>query len=449
MRASTWTLLFFVLGPVPASGQDGSTTGVVDVSDGTRESSRAVVFDAKQRRKIARLSPLGAPPPSPTNRVADDPRARALGHFLFFDPRLSSNGEISCATCHVPELGFSDGKPLAEGLARGSRHTPTIWNVAYQRWFFWDGRADSLWSQALGPLENPIEMGTDRLAIAHVVQRDADLRRAYEALFGNLPELDERARFPEHGRPVPESVDDPLDRAWNGMEATDRQAIDRVFSNLGKAFEAYERQLVRRDAPFDRFAAQLLQADGAPTDALGPAAQHGLEIFLGRGRCTLCHVGPNLSDREFHNTSAPPLAGADENDPGRYRGSQLVARSPFNAASPYSDAPDGTAARRVASLRQTSESWGEFKTPSLRNLANRGPYMHQGQFPSLEDVVRFYSTLEGSSGRSHHQEQVLVPLRLNNVEEAALVAFLDSLSGAPIDPYWLSAPNSPLVSGPR
>lgn len=408
-----------------------------------------VTFDARQLRRIARLSPLGPPPPSPTNRFADDPRARALGHFLFFDPRLSSSGEVSCATCHVPELGFSDGKPLAEGLERGTRHTPTLWNVAYQRWFFWDGRADSLWSQALGPLENPLEMGTNRLAIAHLLNGDASLREAYEALFGDLPRLEDRSRFPEHGRPLPGSTDDPQNRAWAGMQAADQEAVDRVFANVGKALEAYERELVRRDSPFDRFAARILAGDPEPDDSLSVAAQQGLELFLGRGRCTLCHVGPNLTDREFHNTSAPSLPGGDEADPGRYRGSQLVVSSPFNAASPFSDAPDGTAAQRVASLRQTSESWGEFKTPSLRNLADHAPYMHQGQFASLEDVVRFYSTLEGSTGRSHHQEQILVPLRLNNVEMAALVAFLDSLSGTPIDPIWLSAPNSPIVSGPR
>ena len=101
-------------------------------------------------------SPLPPLAPDPTNALADDARAARLGQFLFFDAGLSQNGRVSCASCHVPEQAFTDGKPLFEGLGRGERNTPTLWNVAYQRWFFWDGRADSLWSQALGPLTNPI-----------------------------------------------------------------------------------------------------------------------------------------------------------------------------------------------------------------------------------------------------------------------------------------------------
>ncbi len=400
-------------------------------------------FSEAQKRRLARLSPLPPLPPDPTNAVGDDPRAARLGQFLFFDPRLSANGEISCATCHDPQHGFRDQRSLAQGLGLGTRSTPGLWNVAYQRWFFWDGRADSLWSQALGPLENPIEMGTSRLALAHLVRTDAELRAAYEELFGPLPDLEDTRRFPPAARPHPAGDDDPLDDAWRAMAEEDRHAANTVFTHLGKALAAYERRLVTTDAPFDRFVAGLLAGDAGGRAALSAAAQRGAQLFVGKGRCILCHFGPSFSDLEFHNTSAPPLAGGTADDPGRYAGARAVQASPFNAAGAYSDAPQGTAAQRVRQLRLSSESWGEFKTPGLREVARGGPYMHQGQLATLEDVLRFYSTLEDAAGRSHHQEQILVPLRLTDGEISDLLAFLESLSGRLPDPDWLSPAPSP------
>ncbi len=403
-------------------------------------------FSARELRTIERLSPLPPPPPDPTNRVADDPRAARLGQFLFFDTRLSATGEVSCATCHEPERGFTDGKSLAEiGGVRGPRHTPTLENVAHQRWFFWDGRADSLWAQALQPLENPIEMASSRLAVAHVIHRDEALHAAYEAVFGPLPELADAARFPAEGRPV----DDPEHShavAWSSMAEADRRAVDSVFANVGKAIAAYERRLVRGDAPFDRFVAELRDGHVSKQAVLDDSAVRGLALFVGRGRCVLCHAGPALSDLEFHNTSAPPLDGGDPTDAGRYAGAVLVAASPFNAAGPHSDEPEGAAATRVRRLRGTSETWGEFKTPSLRNLVGRGPYMHQGQFATLTEVIDFYSTLEGAAGRSHHQERILVPLRLDEGEAADLLAFLTALTGAPLPSTLLAPPDSPLLA---
>ena len=165
---------------------------------------------------------------------------------------------------------------------------------------------------------------------------------------------------------------------------------------------------------------------------------------MGRGRCTLCHNGPNLTDREFHNTSAPTLDGGPLLDAGRYAGIPVVRADRFNASGPHSDEPDGPDAVRVRRLRRDSESWGEFKTPSLRNLARHAPYMHQGQFADLRSVLEFYSTLKGSTGRNHHQEQVLVPLNLTPTEAEDLLAFLASLEGAALDESLRRAPPSPL-----
>ncbi|MEL6906135.1 MAG: cytochrome-c peroxidase, partial [Planctomycetota bacterium] len=157
--------------------EDAAPTGVLDLP-----------VDARLAARLASFSPLPPVPPDPTNRVADDPSAALLGQALFFDERLSANGRVSCATCHDPDRGFTDGRELAFGLAEGRRKTPTLWNAAHHRWLTWDGRADSLWMQALDPIEDPTEMGATRTDVARIVRDDEDLRALYEASLGALPE---------------------------------------------------------------------------------------------------------------------------------------------------------------------------------------------------------------------------------------------------------------------
>lgn len=412
------------------SGCGGDVQGTIE-EDSAAEAAALdtgeVAFTEAQLRRIRRLGPLGPPPPDPTNRVADDPLAARLGQQLFYDPALSASGEVSCASCHDPELGFSDGRSLAVGEGTGTRRSPTLLNVAYQRWFFWDGRADSLWSQALGPLESEHEMGSSRLAVLHHLASEPELRAGYEGLFGQLPDLE---GLPPHARPVEEDPDHPHATAWSQLQPEQRAAIDSAFASVGKLLASYQRRLVSRDAPFDRWL-------GGEVGALDESALRGLQLFVGRANCTLCHNGPLLSDLEFHNTSAPPLDGGELEDPGRYRGVQRLLASSFHAASVHSDEPDGPAARRLESLRDSSETWGEFKTPSLRNLGHRAPLMHQGQFPDLPAVLRFYATLEGAGGRNHHAEDVLAPFELTSEDEQDLLAFLDSLEGQPVPSNWL------------
>ena len=385
-------------------------------------------------KRVNALSPLPAPPPDPTNRFADDPRAAAFGETLFFDPRFSANGAVSCATCHDPDTGFTDGRQLAFGISQGNRHTPTLWNVAHHRWLTWDGRADSLWMQALDPIEDPREMGTNRGRLALEIAESPQLRSAYEAIFGPLPaaalEWGDAASRAIGARPrLREEGTLDVIRHWEAMDPASRDAINQIFVHAGKAIAAYQRTLLRGDAPFDRFVHALNGGETSQLDELSPAAQRGLILFLGKGNCTLCHNGPNFSDGEFHNNSLPTIHGGEPEDPGRYAGTAALKASEFHAAGPYSDAPTGTAAQQVRALKDTSESWGEFRTPSLRNLGERGPFMHQGQFSDLDDVIEFYSELEGASGRNHHQEQILVPLRLDDIEKADLRAFLESLEG--------------------
>ena len=178
---------------------------------------------------IGSLPPV---PADPSNAVADDPRAARFGQRLFFDTRLSANGEVACATCHQPEHLFTDGLDVAQGVARGERHTMGLAGVAYSPWMFWDGRRDSLWSQALAPLESPVEHGGNRLQFVELLVSDAQYRSEYAALFDELPEL---------------PAQDP--------------AITEVFVNMGKAIAAYERLLVPGASRFDRYVQALLGDD--------------------------------------------------------------------------------------------------------------------------------------------------------------------------------------------
>ena len=401
--------------------------GVLAVSPGHGQGppGAMVSFSEDERRRILELSPLGPPPVDPSNAVADDDAAATLGQRLFVETRLSSGG-VSCATCHVPHHGFTDGKKVSEGVGRGRRHTLSLWNVAYNRWWFWDGRADSLWSQALSPIENETEMAGDRLKAAHLLSEDATLRAAYDSVFGSLPDLSDHERFPAAGHPVLGKPDDPRSVAWSAMTEADRAIVNRVFANIGKAIAAYERRIVSRHSKFDRFA-EALRA-GEDSAALSIPAQRGLKLFVGRAQCRVCHGGPNFTDGEFHNTGVPPLDAAGRTDAGRNAGISLVLSSPFNLKGRFSDDRSENAGEKLSFLRVTPETWGQFKTPSLRNVALVAPYMHQGQFVTLRDVVTFYSTRAGTVDPGPNGERILKPLRLSPSEIEDLLAFLESLT---------------------
>lgn len=403
-----------------------------------------VIFTADELARIYRRSPLGELPRDPTNRVADSAPAAALGQFLFFDTRLSANGEVACATCHQPANGFRDGRSVAAGLAPGRRNTPTLLNVALNHWFFWDGRADSLWSQALQPLEGPREEDGDRLHIAHLVAADGALNAAYQRVFGPLPPLADAARFPPHARPDPDPRS-PLAEAWQAMAQADRTEVNRVFSNLGKAIEAYERRLISGLAPFDTYVEGLRTGDSSKTAAMPPAAARGLKLFVGSANCGACHTGPALSDGEFHNLGLPLLPDA-EPDPGRAAGMILLGADIFNAAGPFSDGSTEIAKRRLENLPPPQSQLGAFKTPSLRNVALTAPYMHDGRFATLPDVLEFYAQGKAPShGRfvgTRDANLTLVPPLIPD-QRADLVAFLTALTGAPPPPALTAPPHEP------
>ena len=395
-------------------------------------------------REIAELSPLGSPPRDPTNDVTDDPEAAHFGQYLFFETQLSESGDFSCATCHQPEHGFADPRRLSRAAGRTPRHAPTLLNVSFQKWFAWDGRDDSAWAQALDPLESPDEQNTDRLAVAHLIGDNPELRRAYETIFGEWPDLSDPERFPEHARPVPSDLEHPEHRAWKSMTASDRQTINEIFANVGKAIAAYERKLVSGHAPFDRFVRGLKTGDESKLEALSTRAERGLKIFVGKGHCTTCHFGRDFSDGEFHNTGLPRRSWLKSRDLGRYTGIPTVKGDPFNALGPYSDAaPDSEVARELEFLAQKPENKGQFKTPTLRNVARTPPYMHGGHFETLEEVVRFYSELKAPVAVAH-REGSLEPLHLTDRDISDLVAFLKSLTGQPLPERLKRQPERPL-----
>jgi cytochrome c peroxidase len=374
-----------------------------------------VTFTEIEVKRFLQHSPLPPPPANETNAHADDPQAAVLGQALFFDPRLSKGGTISCATCHQPEKSFADGRALSKGAADGRRHTPSLWNVAYNRWLFWDGRADSLWAQALHPIEDPVEMAGSRDAVLAAVSGDHRLRAAYEAVFGPLP-----------------------------PRGASRAEVSRTFANLGKAIEAYERRLLSRRAPFDVFVEGFRENDAAKQAALSPAARRGLKLFLGRGNCRTCHTGPTFSDGEFHAIELPPVTAVP--DPGRLEGIERVVKDEFGAGGAYSDRTDGPRAQNVRYLsRAAPHARGQFKTPTLRNVARTAPYMHDGRLATLPDVLAHYSRLENRPPAGPHQEAILTPLSLSREETSDLLAFLDALTDTSLDAA-LARPPAPVPS---
>ena len=384
---------------------------------------------AIESMSITRLPPL---PPSPGNPVADDPRAVALGHRLFFDPRLSANGAVACASCHRPDYHFKDDVARSRGIGRTARKSMSVVGAAYSPWLFWDGRRDSLWAQALEPLEDPVEHGATRVQVARLLRERPDYRDDYETLFGPLPDLDDTDRFPSAN---PQG--DPEQRAaWAAMAPEDQTAVATVFANVGRALEAYQRRLLPGPAPFDAFADALVAGDQARAKALLTVDQRqGLKLFVGRANCIHCHNGPLLTNHEFHNTGLTD-PGAMPTDRGRAVGVDLLRVDPFNCLGRYSPADPQDCAELRFVKTTGIELEGAFRTVSLRNIAGSGPFMHTGQFETLSEVVDHYNRAQPTLISAE-----LTPLRLTAGQIQQLVAFLDSLSAPLATPaYLLEAP---------
>jgi cytochrome c peroxidase len=345
-------------------------------------------------------------PADPTNVVADDPRAAELGQQLFFDTRLSRTGNVSCATCHQPQRHFSDGLEKGQGIGQSKRNTPSIVGVAYSPWLYWDGRRDSLWSQALSPLEDPLEHGGDRQQYARFVESMPQYLGQYEALFGTWPDI------------------------------SDTNNVDRVFANLGKAIAAYERLLMPGRSRFDDYVDAVVANDSSAQQTLFSAdEQRGLKLFIGGANCTQCHNGPLFTNNEFHNTGVLSYPG-EVPDRGRIAGIREAVSTQFNCRSEFNDAQFKECAE-LEFARTGYEVMGAFRTPSLRNLQGTAPFMHKGQLKTLAAVLQHYN--EAPLAMIGHNEAK--PLNLNDRELQQIEAFLNTLV-APLatDSKWLNAP---------
>jgi cytochrome c peroxidase len=432
-------------------------------------------WSAKELQSIRQLwiGSLGQEPADPTNAVANNPRAATLGHQLFFDKNLSEDGSVACATCHDPEIAFADNNELAEGRGKAPRNTPSIIGSAFNRFQFWDGRADSLWSQALGPMESTVEHGTNRIYIARLIFKS--YRAKYEALFGKMADLSDETRFPD----LSQSLENGTVRvAWNNMRPNDQQTVLRIFTNVGKSIAAYERLLRPAAAPFDQFADSILETnDVNGLNAISANAQAGLKLFIGKANCVACHNSALFNDANFYNTGVPINQNSGGADPGRSRGLNQLERSGFSCFSVFSDAINQCQATRnalglsanalplstngsentaliqsqvvsssnspddvvevSAATSRFSEWLGAFKTPSLRNVAQTAPYMYAGQLKTLKQVIDHYNRAPTSVlGKTQ-----IKPLELTTLEADQLVEFLKTLnSEVDADTQWLEPP---------
>jgi cytochrome c peroxidase len=292
--------------------------------------------------------PLGLPPRTvPHDNPLTESRVR-LGRKLFFDPILSADRTVACASCHQPAHGFAGGTAMPEGIhgQRLARRAPTLLNRAYGSAFFWDGRSATLEQQALQPIANPTEMG---LPMADLLKRlGAD--KSYQAEF--------KAAFPD------------------GVTAP----------NLGRALASFERVLLRGGGNVDRF------RDRGDHNALTTRQRHGIWLFESKAGCWRCHGGANFTDESFHNTGIS--WGKQPLDLGRF------------------------------TVTKKDSDRGKFKTPTLRGVILRPPYMHDGSLQTLKDVVQFYNR---GGGANPHLDPAIQKLDLSADEIDDLVAFLKAL----------------------
>jgi cytochrome c peroxidase len=377
-------------------------------------------WSAEEIKRIQSLSLASLPAlrSDPSNRVSDDPAAAALGKALFFDTRLSANGTISCATCHKPDHQFQDDLPVGHGMGEGTRRTMPIAGSAYFPFLFWDGRKDSQWSQALGPLENPVEHGADRTMVVRLVT--AAYKPQYEALFGPSPSVED---LPDHA--MPGNAGELAD-AWNKMTPEQQQQVNRAYANVGKSIAAFERTIAPQPTRFDTYASTLPKGDQKQARGIfSDKERAGLKLFIGQGNCVSCHNGPMLTDNAFHNLGLP---GADPaTDSGRSTSVATLKADPFNCLGLFSDAKPSACVELKFVTTTSPDLVGAFRSPSLRGVGQRMPTMHAGQFATLNELLAHYNKAPSAVfGRTE-----LKPLGLSDEQLGDIEAFLHTLDALP------------------
>jgi cytochrome c peroxidase len=410
---------------------------------------------------LARLlahSPASLPPPvaDPTNRYADDERAAELGQKLFFDTRFSgplldddndgapgtlgTQGEVekvSCASCHIPSMGFLDNRSaraqlsLASGWTR--RRTPSLLDFGQATILTWDGRRDTAFNQIFGVIESPLEFNSSRLFVAQTIAR---LYKAeYEALFGPLPSLEGYASITASEAGCSELPADPVHERCPKAGHDDPEII-QVLVNAGKAMGAYQRQLVCGPSRFDAWM-------HGSADALSAEEQAGALVWV-KAACDQCHAGPHFTDQKFYNVGAANLQPnfiEPYDDPGAVGGLVEAVVDPLNSRGAYSDGYDGRLDDVIP--EDTAPLVGAFRTPGLRCVSRRPSFMHAGQKRSLEDAIQLINRGGDSLGFQGTKDPRIVPLNLTSEERTALAAFLRALDGPGPAEKWIGPPLLP------
>lgn len=434
---------------------------LIAVGEGCQDESSLVdgVFTEAEMTTVRTMGPLPSLAVDTTNRYGDDAKVAQLGQRLFFDPGYSGaivtgsdgkngglgakgeTGKVSCRSCHLGDW-MIDNRSQPNGTSLGIdwffRNSPSLVNVAYyEQQFGWVGFNDDLWGKNLIPAE--FVMGTDRSGIVHYLYKK--YKAEYNALFSPpLPDaLDpthpEAARFPMSATPI--GGTGPAGLAWKAMTAADQDSINRAYANFGKALAAYERLLVSRNAPFDRYVSGELSA-------ISTSAKRGLKLFIGKAACNACHSGPTFSDEKFHNTGVSQIGmyvlKAPDFDPGRFGGVDVYRDWDFKAQGAYSD--DRTVKRDPipAAGQVDVKLKGAFRTKGLRNVAMTAPYMHTGHMTTLKEVVEFYNQGGGTRDFAGGKDPLMKPLNLTATEIDDLVAFMQTLTGQPVPAALLQPP---------
>ena len=372
-----------------------------------------------------------------------------LGKKLYFDPILSTNGEVSCASCHDPAKGYTDQRRVSKGIggALGGINAPTVINSAYHQFQFWDGRAVSLEDQSQGPPGNSVEMfagsGDPWEEAVYRMRQEPDYVKAFAEVFGHAPTRDAAAKaIATYERTV--LVGNSLhDRAEAEMR---NRVIEEETGRFELKAEDYAAALKNAFAAKDTHSLQALglnpEADAGKVDEYGERLLNGRTLFFGKARCSNCHTGENFSDSAFHNLGVGVTESGDV---------------PFNEFGRFDRLPTG---------HKDTNAVGAFKTPGLRGLVATAPYMHSGDEKTLEDVIELYDRggnvnpylsekmrdteaeaayLRLRAAGQHVDPSVrtfgpskkpIIPFRLNLTvqEKADLVLFLRALNGDPVDP---------------
>ena len=345
--------------------------------------------------ELASIASLGPWPPPPvrdaSNRVSGRAEAAALGEVLFHSTRLSTVGGLRCASCHAPWRHFTDGRARALGAEPGARNTPSLLNVRQQHWFGWDGANDSLWAQSIRPMLDAREMRSDAAHVAQALRDDETLKRLYALAFSHAPPTDD----------------------------------ETALVDVGKALAAYQETLTSERTPFDAVRDALARGDVDAVQRYPAAAQRGLRLFIGSGRCIACHAGPNFSDGEFHRSPITSTLHDGSVDSGRVLGLKKLVASPYARDSRFND--EAGAARKPAS--QPAEA-GAFRTPGLREVSTTAPYMHDGSIANLCDALRPHAALEGRPMPAlalAERRDVVAFLRTLSAQESAVLVDEDAM----------------------